>query len=164
MGDRPAVSLRTTTIYNLCMAKFDPQKYHRRSIRLKGFDYSSAGAYYVTIVAQRRECLFGEVVNGDMMLSQRGKIADDCWREIPNHFPHVELGAYVIMPNHVHGIIYIVERRGTASYSQGILVPENLDGVELGGKPRPYVKKYRPYVRQPLDKLLPILNINQRRK
>ena len=97
------------------MAKYDPNKHHRRSIRLKGYDYSQAGAYYVTIVAWHRECLFGELVNGEMRLSQRGQIADACWQEIPNHFPNVELGAYVIMPNHVHGIVVINDdnRRGT---------------------------------------------------
>ena len=89
------------------MYKFDPQKHHRRSIRLKGIDYSQQGAYYVTIVAWRRECLFGEVMDGEMVLNPRGMITDECWREIPNHFSNVELGAHVIMPNHMHGIIFI---------------------------------------------------------
>ncbi|MBE0682357.1 MAG: transposase [Anaerolineales bacterium] len=95
------------------MTKFDPQNtpsghlHHRRSIRLKGYDYAQAGAYYVTIVAWRRDFLFGEVVNGEMILNEHGLIADGCWREIPKHFPHVELGAYVVMPNHVHAIIVI---------------------------------------------------------
>ena len=91
------------------MIKFNPQKHHRRSIRLPGYDYSQAGAYFVTIVAQNRETLFGEVVNAEMKLSQFGQIADECWRAIPEHFPNVELGAHVIMPNHVHGIILINE-------------------------------------------------------
>jgi REP element-mobilizing transposase RayT len=95
------------------MVKYDPQNtpsghlHHRRSIRLKGYDYSQAGAYYVTIVTWHREMLFGEVVNGEMKLNQRGKIAEECWLSIPNHSQHVELGAYVIMPNHMHGIIII---------------------------------------------------------
>lgn len=89
------------------MPKFDPQKHHRRSIRLKGYDYTQNGAYFVTIVTWRRECLFGEVVNGEMMLDRRGQIADECWREVSNHFPYVELGSYIIMPNHMHGIIVI---------------------------------------------------------
>ncbi|MCL4272921.1 MAG: hypothetical protein KJZ77_03550 [Anaerolineales bacterium] len=97
------------------MTKFDPQNHpfdnaqgrHRRSIRLKGYDYAQEGAYFVTIVTWRREFLFGEIVNGEMMLNPRGEIVDECWRSIPEHFPHAELGAYVIMPNHVHGIIMI---------------------------------------------------------
>lgn len=94
-------------------SKFDPQKHHRRSIRLKGYDYSTEGAYYVTIVAQGRECLFGEIIDGEIHLSQYGEIIQKWWDEIPVHFPNVELGAFVIMPNHVHGIIFINEdRRG----------------------------------------------------
>ena len=94
--------------------KFDPQKHRRRSIRLQGYDYSQAGAYYVTIVTYHRDCLFGEIVNKEMILNDFGKIADECWRAIPDHFPCVELGAVVIMPNHAHGIIVITDdRRGT---------------------------------------------------
>ena len=93
--------------------KFDPQKHHRRSIRLPGYDYSQEGAYYVTIVTQGRECLFGENVNGEMHLNKYGEIVQKWWNKIPSHFPTVELGVFVIMPNHVHGIIFITtERRG----------------------------------------------------
>ncbi len=81
--------------------KFDLQNRYRRSIRLKGYDYSQPGAYFVTMVTQGRECLFGEIVNGEMLLNEFGRIADECWRAIPNHFPNVELGAYIVMPNHV---------------------------------------------------------------
>ena len=88
-------------------SKFDPQKHHRRSIRLKGYDYSSEGAYYVTIVTYQRDCLFGEILNKEMILNDFGKIADECWRTIPEHFSFVELGTHVIMPNHMHGIIVI---------------------------------------------------------
>jgi REP element-mobilizing transposase RayT len=96
-------------------SKFDPQKHHRRSIRLKGYDYSSEGAYYVTIVTQGRECLLGEIIDGEMYLNGYGNIVQKWWNEIPIHFPNVELGAFVIMPNHVHGIIFITtERRGEA--------------------------------------------------
>ena len=96
------------------MVKFDPQKHHRRSIRLKGYDYSQNGAYYVTIVAWRRECLFGEVVNKEMVLSTFGVVAKQQWEKLPKRFPNIELGAYMIMPNHMHGIILITDGRGTA--------------------------------------------------
>ena len=111
---RPAVPLRAPTIYNSHMVKFDPQKHHRRSIRLKGYDYASAGAYYVTIVAWQRECLFGEVVNKEMVLSKFGLVAKQQWEKLPKRFPNIELGAYMIMPNHMHGIIEIINDRGTA--------------------------------------------------
>ena len=96
--------------------KFDPQKHHRRSIRLQGYDYTSEGAYYVTIVTYHRDCLFGEIIDGEMILNDLGKIADECWRAISEHFPFVELGAYVIMPNHVHGIIIIHETVGATHW------------------------------------------------
>lgn len=94
--------------------RFDPSKHHRRSIRLKEFDYAQPGAYFITIVTCQRECLFGEIVNEGMVLNEFGKIADDCWSVIPEHFPNVELGVYVVMPKHVHGIIVITDGRGTA--------------------------------------------------
>jgi putative transposase len=86
---------------------FDPQRHQRQSIRLKEYDYTQPGAYFVTSVTRQRACLFGDIHNGTMVLNAFGQIADECWRAIPEHFPAVELGAYVIMPNHVHGIIII---------------------------------------------------------
>jgi len=86
----------------------DPSYYHhRRSIRLQGYNYSQAGAYFITIVTNNRECLFGEIKNGTMILNDTGKIAQQCWLEIPNHFPNAELDEFVIMPNHIHGIIVL---------------------------------------------------------
>ncbi len=105
----------TKYLYNLIMSsKFDPRKHHRRSIRFKGYDYSQPGAYFVTIVTYQREFLFGEIVDGEMQLNEYGKFVQKWWDEIPNHFPNVETIAFVIMPNHIHGIVVIIEdRRGT---------------------------------------------------
>ena len=115
------------------MTKFDPQKHHRRSIRLKGYDYSQEGAYYVTIVTLQREFLFGEIINKEMDLSTYGEIVQKWWEEIPVHFPNVETGAFVIMPNHVHGVIYILdERRGTVSVPH-----DNVTQYALGGETPP---------------------------
>ncbi|MCB0201526.1 MAG: hypothetical protein H6649_12290 [Caldilineae bacterium] len=80
---------------------------HRRSIRLRGYDYSQAGAYFITVVTHDRTCLFGQVVDGEMLLNAAGLEAEKCWLAIPEHFPFVELDAFVIMPNHIHGIIVI---------------------------------------------------------
>ena len=96
--------------------KYNPQKHHRRSIRLKEYDYSQPGAYFITMVTHQRACLFGNIVHGEMQLSPMGQIAEEHWRLIPEHFPHVELGAYVVMPNHVHGII-IIHPNGLAANS-----------------------------------------------
>ena len=88
---------------------YDPNKHHRRSIRLKGYDYTQAGAYFVTICTQGRECLFGQVVEGKMRVNPFGEIVVWAWNDLPNHNPHVELDAFVVMPNHVHGIVLIVD-------------------------------------------------------
>lgn len=80
---------------------------NRRSIRLPGYDYSLAGAYFVTICTADKACLFGNIRNGEMVLNALGKVVDMCWKEIPKHFPNVSLHEYVIMPNHIHGIIEI---------------------------------------------------------
>lgn len=85
------------------------QRRHRRSIRLRGYDYSQAGAYFVTVCAHDRMCLFGEIADGKMRLNEAGRIVQQCWDQIPEHFHHVELGEFIVMPNHVHGIIVIAE-------------------------------------------------------
>ncbi|HLE53549.1 MAG TPA: transposase [Anaerolineales bacterium] len=89
--------------------EFDPQRHHRRSIRLKGYDYAQPGAYFVTICTQRREALFGVILDGEMRINRCGEIVKECWLAIPDHFPQVELDAFVVMPNHIHGIIVITE-------------------------------------------------------
>ena len=80
---------------------------NRRSIRLKGYDYSQAGLYFVTICTENRQHLFGEIQNGEMVLNYCGKIANILWYEIKNHIRNVRLHEFVIMPNHLHGIIEI---------------------------------------------------------
>jgi len=85
-------------------------KYHIESTRLKEWDYSSSGYYFVMICTKNRECFFGNIVDGKMELSEIGEIAKQCWLEIPQHFQDVKLDEFVIMPNHVHGIIIINNR------------------------------------------------------
>ena len=82
-------------------------KYRISSSRLQNWDYSWNAPYFVTICTQNREHFFGEVVDGEMQLSGIGKIANTYWHEIPQHFPFVNLDAFVVMPNHVHGIVII---------------------------------------------------------
>ena len=89
--------------------RYDPSRHHRRSIRLKGYDYSHPGLYFVTICTQWRECYFGEVIGASVQLSAIGEIANQYWLEIPNHFKNAVLEGFVVMPNHVHGIICIQE-------------------------------------------------------
>jgi len=96
--------------------KYDPDKHHRQSIRLKGYDYTSPGAYFITICSYQRQCLFGAIVDDEMQMSKIGEIAKSCWRAIPDYFAKVQLGEFVVMPNHLHGIIFITDtRRGMAA-------------------------------------------------
>ncbi|MBI3247011.1 MAG: transposase [Deltaproteobacteria bacterium] len=89
---------------------YHPETHHRRTIRLKGYDYAQAGAYFVTICAYQRTCLFGHVENGTVMLSQYGHLAEQCWKVLSRDFPRVELDVFVVMPNHLHGIIILTGR------------------------------------------------------
>ena len=94
---------------------YNPARHHRRSIRLKGYDYSQAGMYYITICCQDRICRFGEIVRAnqndspEMILNKYGQIALMEWEKLPERFPNFALDVYQIMPNHIHGIIVLNE-------------------------------------------------------
>ncbi len=111
--------------------KYDPQKHHRRSIRLKGYDYTQAGAYFITICSNHREHVFGEIVNGELRCDAWGDIVRAEWFKTAELRPYVELHGdeFVIMPNHGHGIIWILENagalRGIAPLHEKIKFPAN---------------------------------------
>jgi hypothetical protein len=88
--------------------KFDPRIHHRRSIRLKGYDYTLPGAYYITIDIEGHEWFLGEVQDARMLLSRCGKIVQQAWLDLPHHYPHIRLDAFCLMPDHIHGIIVLV--------------------------------------------------------
>ncbi|MBD2018205.1 hypothetical protein H6F96_30120 [Microcoleus sp. FACHB-53] len=94
---------------------YNPEKHHRRSIRLKGYDYTREGAYYFTICCHQRRCLLGEIQAGVMHLNIVGATVKDVWENLPRHFPLIELDAFVVMPNHVHGIIVITDSPGNSN-------------------------------------------------
>ena len=85
--------------------KIDPGKQHRRSIRLAGYDYCAAGSYFVTVCAAHKRCVFGKIENGALRLHPYGRIVEERWLALPEHFPHITLDEYVVMPNHFHGIL-----------------------------------------------------------
>jgi putative transposase len=87
--------------------KYDPKLHHRRSIRLKGYDYAQAGAYFITPCVQGKKHLFGEIKENEMICNAFGQIAYDTWGNITSNFENIELGAFVIMPNHTHHILII---------------------------------------------------------
>ena len=82
-------------------------RHHRRSIRLPGYDYSQPGVYFLTLCTHERETLLGDVVDNVVRLNDYGQIVAKAWDDLPGHYSHVELDAFVIMPNHVHGIIVL---------------------------------------------------------
>ncbi len=115
---------------------FDPQIHHRRSIRLDTYNYAQDGAYFVTICTRNRACVFGDVVSGDdfdrVELSVAGRIVEACWREIPDHYPHVVLDGWVIMPNHLHGILFLHHEQERAQHA--VPLPETGESLRGFGR------------------------------
>ena len=113
--------------------KYDPRIHNRRSIRLKGYDYSQAGAYFVTMCTQNRKYMFGNVVDGEMVLNDAGRMVQTVWDEIPKYYYGIEIDEFVIMPDHVHGIIVLVR-----AAPRGRPVNENIMNRETPeqGQPR----------------------------
>ena len=81
---------------------------HRRSIRLKSRDYALPDPYFVTVCAEEKRCIFGRIENGSLVPSELGRLVRECWVSIPEHFPQTTLHEFVVMPNHVHGVIAIL--------------------------------------------------------
>lgn len=101
---------------------FDPQRHHRRSIRLRDYDYSQAGAYFVTLVTFQRTEIFGTIVDGTMILNTAGQLVATSWLDLEQQFPGVALDEFIIMPNHLHGVIFLQEPGKSAP----------MNGVTLG--------------------------------
>lgn len=97
--------------------KYNPAIHHRRSIRLKDYDYSQSGLYFITICCKDKICHFGKIENNEMVLNDAGDMVIQCWLAIPQHFPHAVLHEYVIMPNHIHGIIQLTDAVGANNHS-----------------------------------------------
>jgi putative transposase len=112
---------------------YNPDIHHRRSIRLQGYDYSRAGAYFITICTQNREDLFGNIIVGagpcacpEMVLNQAGAMIQTVWNEIPFHYTGTEIDEFIVMPNHIHGIFVIGADPGTTG------VPKRNNGQAQG--------------------------------
>lgn len=110
---------------------YNPEIHKRRSVRLKGYDYSQAGLYFITICVKDRQCLFGKIENGEMMLNDLGLLADKYWMEIPKHYPQVELHEHIVMPNHLHGIIEIMTMVDAPNVGtrHGVSLPNTTDNT-----------------------------------
>jgi REP element-mobilizing transposase RayT len=123
---------------------YNPDIYHRQSIRLRGYDYSKAGSYFVTVCTKDRECLFGEIRDNEIVLNDAGRMVLSTWDELPKYYSGVEIDAFVMMPNHIHGIIVITNdvmpdekmyppAAGLRSYVGAGLPCPNPDGVTKKG-------------------------------
>ncbi len=110
--------------------KYNPHIHHRRSIRLKGYDYSQAGLYFITICVQDRKCVFGKIANDEMILNDFGIIANDQWAKLAARFTNFELDVFQIMPNHMHGIILLTETVGA-----GLAPAQNEKGPQVFAPP-----------------------------
>ncbi len=114
------------------MKAFDPDIHHRRSVRLAGYDYGCEGTYFITICIHNRECLLGDIADGAMHLNEYGRIADAIWKQTPVLRPNVGLDAYVIMPNHVHGIVLITnDGRRSATHTSVPSSPDTSRGSNV---------------------------------
>jgi len=115
---------------------YNPDKHHRRSIRLRNWNYTNAGSYFVTICCKNRKCLFGKIVLGKMILNEYGEIAFNEWANTIKIRPNVKLHEFVVMPNHFHGI---VEIRGVCDtplrqrYANAFCSPSNTVGAIIRG-------------------------------
>jgi len=118
--------------------KYNPKKHHRKSIRLKGYDYTLPGAYFITICIHNRECLLGEIKNDKTIVNTLGRIVEDKWNNIPKHFKQARLDEFVVMPNHIHGILILMDRKNVgAKHSK---TPANLNQKNLDKNASPLHK------------------------
>ncbi len=114
--------------------RYDSDKHHRRSIRLRAYDYSQAGAYFITLCVHDRACLFGDIADGVMHLNDLGRAVESEWLHTRGVRPQVELDEYVVMPNHFHGIVVVVDMgRGVLQYAPTFRSPSRSVGAVVRG-------------------------------
>ncbi len=106
----------------------------RRSIRLKGYDYGQTGAYFVTVCAYNRECLFGDIADGNMMLNECGMVVRDEWEKSANIRLEIKLDSFIVMPNHFHGIVHIVGANGRSPLHRTGMGSKTLSSFVAGYK------------------------------
>lgn len=130
------------------MIKYNPKYHHRRSIRLKGYDYGQAGLYFITLCVQNRENIFGKVEKGEMILNEFGKIANEEWLNTSEIRKNISLGEFIIMPNHFHAIIQIDYQIATKENNIGkFKSPSNTIGAIIRGYKGATTKKIKEIIR-----------------
>lgn len=126
---------------------YDPLRHHRRSIRLKGYDYSLPGVYFVTICAQRRGNIFGTIPDGTMHLNDVGRMIEYWWAELPHKYPWLTLDTSITMPDHLHGILFFGEHTDTRQTTLG-----NVIGWLKTMTTNAYLRGIRAYGWEPYDR------------
>lgn len=126
--------------------KYNPEKHHRRSIRLQGYDYSQEGLYFITICVKDRACIFGEIENGKMILNEIGKIASEEWLRTESVRSNVVLHEFVVMPNHFHAIIEITKNLGDKNETGAFRSPSQTIGSIVRGYKIATLKKIKDHL------------------
>jgi putative transposase len=152
--------------YGSCTMEDVAERFHRRSVRMRGFDYTLPGAYFVTIVTHKHNCIFGKIFERKMSLNAIGVIAHECWSEIPDHFHCTDIFPFIVMPNHIHGIITIIddECRGTIMHAHaGYRAPttEKFSQPVAGSVPT-IIRTYKAAISRRARQQLGMVNLWQR--
>ena len=129
---------------------YNPARHHRQSMRLRGFDYSSAGAYFITLCTQNRVGLFGNIVDGSMVLNAAGQMVDVWWMALNQKFPGIQTDESVVMPNHFHGIIVINHHNVGAD----LCVCPNLDMENVTDRELPHSEDMGKHVGSPIPRVM----------
>ena len=132
---------------------FNPEIHHRRSIRLKGYDYASEGLYFITICVRNHLELLGEIINEEMILNEFGEIAQEEWAATPNIRENITLGEFQIMPNHIHGIIQINFSKGNPEDIGKFKSPSQTIGAIIRGFKGAATKRIKNLIRENRDKI-----------
>ena len=130
------------------MSQYNPDIHHRRSIRLRDYDYSKEGLYFITLCVHKQLTMLGEIVDDEMKLNDKGIITKICWDEIPSHFPNVALCEFTIMPNHIHGIINITATTATVGV-------ENFQPLQYTSQPLQQPSQPMPPQRNEFQNIIP---------
>jgi putative transposase len=133
---------------------FDPERHHRRSIRLSGYDYTQAGAYFVTICTHQRQHLLAHIDATGRVLSHIGRLVARCWLAIPRHFPNAILDAWVIMPDHLHGII-VLQQSGdsTRNAEPAVIVPSKRPNGTVSGSLPAVIQNFKAISTRKINRL-----------
>jgi putative transposase len=126
--------------------RYDPDRHHRRSIRLKDYDYAQAGAYFVTLCIHQRRLILGHIDSGIFYPSPAGLLIQTLWAELPQHYPGIALDAFTLMPNHLHGIILLQPTPGSPNLTLGAVIHRFKSFTTTQYRKRVYDRDWEPFV------------------